>query len=81
MSDDQDGCKWVSFLLVPAHPGSPGSTAVKWMCVCVCVCRVSCVVCRVSCVVCRARARARAHARARARACVCWIRARAVFLQ
>jgi len=24
--------------LVPAHPGSPGQTAVKRVCVCVCVC-------------------------------------------
>jgi len=24
--------------LVPAHPGSPGQMAVKWVCVCVCVC-------------------------------------------
>jgi len=24
--------------LVPAHLGSPGQRAVKWMCVCVCVC-------------------------------------------
>ena len=24
--------------VVPAHPGSPGERAVKWMCVCVCVC-------------------------------------------
>ena len=24
--------------LVPAHPGSPGQKAVKWVCVCVCVC-------------------------------------------
>jgi len=23
--------------LVPAHPGSPGQGAVKWVCVCVCV--------------------------------------------
>jgi len=23
--------------LVPAHPGSPGQSAVKWVCVCVCV--------------------------------------------
>ena len=23
--------------LVPAHPGSPGKMAVKWVCVCVCV--------------------------------------------
>ena len=35
MSNDQDGCEWVSFLLVPAYPGSPGSTAVKRLCVCV----------------------------------------------
>jgi len=27
-----------STFLVPAHPGSPGQRAVKWMCVCVCVC-------------------------------------------
>ena len=26
------------FLLVPACPGSPGPTAVKWLCMCVCVC-------------------------------------------
>jgi len=26
------------FLLVPAYPGSPGSKAVKRLCVCVCVC-------------------------------------------
>jgi len=25
--------------LVPAHPGSPGKGAVKWVCVCVCVYR------------------------------------------
>jgi len=37
MSDDLDGCEWVSFLLVPAYPGSPGSTAVKQLCVCVCI--------------------------------------------
>jgi len=24
--------------LVPAHLGSPGQRAVKWVCVCVCVC-------------------------------------------
>ena len=35
MSDDQDGCEWGMFLLVPAHPGSPGQRAVKWLCVCV----------------------------------------------
>jgi len=29
-----------STFLVPAHPGSPGKRAVKWMCVCVCVSRV-----------------------------------------
>jgi len=33
MPDDQDGCEWV-FLLVPAYPGSPGSKAVKQLCVC-----------------------------------------------
>jgi len=27
-----------STFLVPAHPGSPGKRAVKWVCVCVCVC-------------------------------------------
>ena len=27
--------------LVPAHPGSPRQRAVKWMCVCVCVLKVS----------------------------------------
>ena len=26
--------------LVPAHPGSPGQGAIKWVCVCVCVCVV-----------------------------------------
>jgi len=26
--------------LVPAHLGSPGKRAVKWVCVCVCVCVV-----------------------------------------
>ena len=36
MSDDQDGCEWVSFLLVPAYPGSPGPMAIKRLCVCVC---------------------------------------------
>ena len=30
---------WV-FLLAPAYPGSPGSLAVKWLCVCVCVCEL-----------------------------------------
>ena len=25
--------------LVPAHLGSPGKRAVKWVCVCVCVCK------------------------------------------
>jgi len=37
MSDDQDACEWVSFLLVPAYPDSPGPTAAKRLCVCVCV--------------------------------------------
>ena len=48
------------FLLVPAYPGSPGSTAIKfkWLCVCVCVCVRACVrACMRACV--RARARAR----------------------
>ena len=35
------------FLLVPASPGSPGSKAVKLLCVCVCVC-----VCACACVLC-----------------------------
>ena len=35
MSDDQDGCERVSFLLVAAYPGSPGPTAVKRLRVCV----------------------------------------------
>jgi len=35
MSDDQDGCEWVSFLLVPAYPGSPGPTAIKRLYMCV----------------------------------------------
>ena len=33
MSDDQDGCEWVS---VSSGTGLPGSTAVKRLCVCVC---------------------------------------------
>jgi len=41
MSDDQDGCEWVSFLLVPAYPGSPGPMAIKRLCVCVCVCTIT----------------------------------------
>jgi len=43
MSDDQDRYEWVSFLLVPAYPGSPGSTAAKRLCVCVCVRVCECV--------------------------------------
>jgi len=27
--------------LVPAHPGSPGQRAVKWVCVCVCNCNLA----------------------------------------
>ena len=38
MSSDQDGCEWVSVLLVPAYPGSPGPKAIKRLCVCVSVC-------------------------------------------
>ena len=30
-----------STFLVPAHPGSPGQTAIKLVCVCVCVCVLS----------------------------------------
>jgi len=29
--------------LVPAHPGSPGQRAVKWVCMCVCEYRSTCV--------------------------------------
>ena len=36
ITDDQDGCEWV-FLLVLAHPGTPGPKAVKQLCLCVCV--------------------------------------------
>ena len=35
MSDDQDGCEWVNFLLVPACQGSP-----RLLNGCVCVCCV-----------------------------------------
>ena len=28
--------------LVPAHPGSPGQRALKWVCVCACVCVCVC---------------------------------------
>jgi len=46
MSDDQDGCEWVSVSSCTSlYPGSPGSTAVKRLCVCVCVC--ACVRARV----------------------------------
>jgi len=30
-------------ILVPAHPGSPGQRAVKWVCVCVCKHCVRCI--------------------------------------
>jgi len=43
--------------LVPAHPGSPGQRAVKWVCVCVCVCILKAVVVfksRKSCITCSA---------------------------
>ena len=37
--------------LVPAHLGSPGKRAVKWVCVCVCVCVRACVrACMCACV-------------------------------
>ena len=35
MSDDHDGCEWVSVSSVPAYPGCPGPKAVKWLCVCI----------------------------------------------
>ena len=41
MEEVDEGCPMISmsgeFLLVPAYPGSPESTAVKRLCVCVCV--------------------------------------------
>jgi len=37
MSDDQDGCEWVSVTSVPAYPGSLRPKAIKRLCVCVCV--------------------------------------------
>ena len=33
MSDDQDGCEWVSVSSGASHPGSPGPKAVKRLCV------------------------------------------------
>jgi len=36
MSNDQDGCEWVTVFLVLAYPGSPGPKTVKRLCVCVC---------------------------------------------
>jgi len=42
MSDDQDGCEWVSVSSGTAYPGSPGPMAIKRLCACVraraCVC-------------------------------------------
>ena len=35
MSDDQDGCEWVSVSSGTSHLGSPAPTAVKRLCVCV----------------------------------------------
>ena len=29
--DDQDRYEWMNVFLVPAHPGSPGQRAVKWL--------------------------------------------------
>jgi len=37
MSDDQDGCDWVSVSSGTGLPGCPGLKAVKRLCVCVCV--------------------------------------------
>jgi len=31
MVDDQDGCEWGMFLLVPTHPDSTGQRALKWL--------------------------------------------------
>ena len=36
MSDDQDGCEWVSVSSGTSLPGFPGPKAVKRLCVCVC---------------------------------------------
>ena len=36
MVNEQEGCEWMMFLLVPAHPGRPGQSAIKQSCVCVC---------------------------------------------
>jgi len=38
--------------LIPAHPGSPGQRAIKWVCVCVCVCHVYEVICILSEIMC-----------------------------
>ena len=43
MEEVDKGCPMIrmgvsGFLLVTAYPGSPGSTAVKHLCMCVCVC-------------------------------------------
>jgi len=34
-----------STFLVPAHVGSPGERAIKWVCVCVCLIHYSCSLC------------------------------------
>jgi len=38
MSDDQDGCEWVSVFSGTGLPGLSRTKAVKRLCVCVCVC-------------------------------------------
>jgi len=35
--------------LVPAHLGSPGQRAAKWLCVCACACACVCVCARLQC--------------------------------
>jgi len=42
--------------LVPAHPGSPGKRAVKWLCVCVCVYVCMCVYYYYTCLMASSRA-------------------------
>jgi len=37
MVDEQEGCEWIKFLLVPAHVGRPRQWAVKRMYICVCL--------------------------------------------
>ena len=43
MSDDQDGCEWVSVSSGTGLPGLSRTEVVKRLCVCVCVCVRACV--------------------------------------